>query len=117
MNTFYHDLLINAYNAFNERNIDAVISLLHPDVEWPNGWEGGYLKGHNQVRDYWERQWKEINPHVIPISLTEREDGRIEVEVHQIVKDVEGKELMNGKIKHNYTFENGLIIRMEIEEL
>ena len=35
------DLLGRMYAAFNARHIDAV----HPDVDWPNGWEGGLVRG------------------------------------------------------------------------
>lgn len=105
-----------AYKYFNKRNIDEVLSLMHPAVEWPNGWEGGYVKGHEGVRDYWTRQWKEISPHVVPTNLTEMPDGCIEVLVKQTVKDLAGKELFNGFVKHIYTFnEKGLISKMEIQ--
>ena len=112
----YQNIINHAYLAFNERDIDAVVSLMHPDVCWPNGWEGGYVNGTDEVRAYWTRQWKEINPEVKPVSLEERKDGKIEVEVHQVVKDMQGKELFNGNIKHVYSFEDGLIKSMEIEK-
>jgi nuclear transport factor 2 (NTF2) superfamily protein len=91
MTALHQNLLKRAYDAFNARNIDAVLLLMHRDVHWPNGWEGGYVDGHDEVRDYWTRQWREIDPHVESISFKEREDGRIEVEVHQLVKDLQGK--------------------------
>ncbi|KAM3114137.1 nuclear transport factor 2 family protein [Phormidesmis sp. 146-33] len=50
------NLLRKAYQAFNTRDIDTVLSLLHPDVAWANGMEGGYVHGHAEVRDYWNRQ-------------------------------------------------------------
>ncbi|HEY6976361.1 MAG TPA: nuclear transport factor 2 family protein [Chitinophagaceae bacterium] len=109
-------LLKKAYNAFNARNIDEVLLLMHTDVHWPNGWEGGYVDGHEQVREYWTRQWKEIDPHVEPVSFKEREDGRIEVEVHQVVKDLWSKLLSDGMVKHIYTIQDGLIKNMEIEK-
>jgi nuclear transport factor 2 (NTF2) superfamily protein len=117
MEQTFRQIIDKAYNAFNKRNIAEVISLMHPDVLWPNGWEGGYVKGHNEVTEYWQRQWKEINPHVKPISLKENETGQIEVKVHQVVKDMSDKVLIDGLIKHIYTFENGLIKSMEIEKL
>ena len=36
-----HPLLAKAYAAFNARNIDEVLTTLHPEVDWPNAWEGG----------------------------------------------------------------------------
>ena len=111
----YENLINRAYAAFNKRDIDSVISLMHANVRWPNGWEGGYVNGRDEVREYWTRQWKELNPVVTPVALTEREDGKIEVKVHQVVKDLQGKELFNGDIKHVYSFSEGLIQSMEIE--
>jgi len=110
------DLLKKAYSAFNARDVDTVLSVLHPDVRWSNGWEGGYVHGHEEVRNYWTRQLKELNPNVQPVGFKERQDGQIEVEVHQIVKDLQGNVLFNGIVKHVYTIEEGLIKNMEIEK-
>ena len=112
----YQKLIQQAYSSFNARNIDAALLLTHTDVLWPNGWEGGYVKGHKEVRDYWTRQWKKLDPHVDPVTFTERPDGQVEVDVHQVVKDLQGKILFDGMVKHIYVLENGLIKSMEIEK-
>ncbi len=109
------ELIKKAYEAFNGRNIDEALSLMHPDVKWPNGWEGRYVYGHDAVRDYWTRQWKEFDPKVMPVSIHENDNEQIEVDVHQLVKDLQGNVLADGTIKHIYSFENGLIAKMEIE--
>jgi hypothetical protein len=109
------DLIIKAYAAFNKRDIETVLSTFHPNVHWPNGWEGGYVNGHNEVRNYWTRQWREVDPKVEPTDFKEREDGKLEVDVHQVAKDLKGNVLFDGMIKHIYTFENGLIKSMDIE--
>jgi len=90
---------------------------MQPLVHWPNGWEGGYVEGHDAVRDYWTRQWKEIDPTVTPVFFTPLEDGRTQVEVQQTVKNLDGAVLFNGLVKHIYTFEGGLIKSMEIESV
>jgi hypothetical protein len=36
-----HELLAHTYAAFNGRDIDAVLAVMHPEVDWPNGMEGG----------------------------------------------------------------------------
>jgi ketosteroid isomerase-like protein len=117
----YQDLIEQAYRAFNARNIDGVLELMQPDVQWPNGWEGGYVNGHDEVRAYWLRQWQELDPIVIPVSVQEKPDGHpdghIEVVVHQVVKDRSGQVVADGQIKHLYAFDEGKIIRMDIENL
>jgi hypothetical protein len=61
------DLIKKAYAAFNARDINKALSTIHPEVEWPKAFEGGYVRGHDEIRAYWTRQWTEINPDVQPI--------------------------------------------------
>src|SRR5689334_6480699 len=77
-------MLETPYEHFNARDIAAILPFLSTDVEWPNGWEGGYVRGHAAVRDYWTRQWREIDSTVVPTDYTTREDGRICVTVRQV---------------------------------
>ena len=116
MAAIYQNLIKKVYKEFNARNIDEVLLHMHTDVHWPNGWEGGYVNGHDEVRDYWTRQWKELDPHVEPVSINETEDGKVEVDVHQLVKDIKGNILSDGMVKHVYTIGNNLIIKMEIQK-
>lgn len=115
MNTNYADIIKKAYIGFNNREIDTVLSLMHPNIHWPKAFEGGYVVGHKAVRDYWTRQWSEINPKVEPLIITERPDGKVEVEVDQLVKDLEGKILFTGKVKHVYAIKDGLFYSMDVE--
>jgi hypothetical protein len=45
-------VLRSAYRAFNARDVEAALELMHRDVDWPNAWEGGRLVGRAAVRDY-----------------------------------------------------------------
>ena len=110
------EIITYAYQAFNKRQIDQVLAFFDPEVDWPNGWEGGYVHGHEEVRNYWERQWAEINPTVEPTDFETSADGRFRVTVHQHVEDPTGIVLFSGSIYHIYTFENGLIRKMEISD-
>jgi hypothetical protein len=109
------EILIAAYREFNARRIDAVLALMHTDVVWPNGMEGGYVHGHEGVRAYWTRQWGMIDPRVEPVKIEEDHRGRMVVEVHQVVRDLEGKLLLDKIVHHAYTIREGLIAGMEIE--
>ncbi|MET4141006.1 nuclear transport factor 2 family protein [Pedobacter sp. UYP1] len=108
-------LIKKAYAAFNNRNIDAVQSVMHSDIHWPKAFEGGYVIGHEAVKEYWTRQWSEINPIVEPVAFTERPDGKLEVKVYQLVKDLDGKILFDAKVKHIYVINDDLLQHMDIE--
>lgn len=110
-----HNLIEKAYSAFNTRDIDTALSTLHSDVQWPKAFEGGYVSGHDEIRKYWTRQWTEINPSVEPIEINERQNGALEVTVHQIVKDLQGNLMFDGTVKHIYTIQDDLLRRMDIE--
>jgi hypothetical protein len=110
-----HDILKAAYRDFNARRLDAVLALMVPDVVWPNGMEGGFVYGHDGVREYWTRQWAMIDPHVEPINIVEDDRGRHVVEVHQVVRDFEGNVLVDQVVYHAYRLRDGLIERMDIE--
>ena len=107
-------LLTEAYRGFNAREIDAVLALMHDDVDWPNGMEGGRVHGHQQVRDYWTRQWGMINPRVDPVSFQSSGGNQTTVLVHQLVRGLDGSVLLDQMVQHVYTLEDGLIRRMDI---
>jgi hypothetical protein len=110
-----HNLIEKAYLAFNAKDFDTVISTLHPQVDWPKAFEGGYVNGHNEVKKYWIRQGAEINASVEPLGVAKRENGTYEVTIHQKVNDLEGTVLFDGIIKHVYTIKDDLLARMDIE--
>lgn len=103
------------YEAFNARDIDTVIAAMSANVEWPNGWEGGQLKGPEAVRDYWVRQWVDLRLFLTPLRYRELSDGRIEVSVKQVARDPGGYVLAREEVRHVYEFDRGLVCRMRTE--
>jgi hypothetical protein len=103
------------YVSFNARDIDAVLAATTEDVDWPNAWEGGRVTGKEAVRDYWRRQWSEIDPTVEVSSIAVRPDGLVAVEVRQTVRDLDGKLVSEGDVVHLYEMRDGLVARMTVE--
>jgi ketosteroid isomerase-like protein len=111
------ELLRAAYAAFNERDIDAALALMAPDVTWPRAFKGGFVRGPEEVRAYWTEQWSEINGHVEPIAFHPEDAGQILVKVHQVVRDPTGAVLADEHVGHRFTIEHGLIQAMEVDRL
>lgn len=109
-------ILQEMYCAFNERNIDAALGWMTPDVKWPRAFKGGFVHGPEAVRAYWTEQWSEIDPNVDPASFIQKSDSSILVKVHQVVRDLSGKILADDIVGHLFTFEGGLIDKMEVCE-
>ena len=110
------ELLHRAYAAFNRRAIETVLALMHPNVDWPNGMEGGRVLGTAAVRDYWKRQFESIDSLVEPKAFTTEADGKIAVDVHQVAHDKAGRLLADRMIQHVYEIRDGLIQSMEIRD-
>lgn len=109
-------ILRQVYERFNARDIEAVLAVLHTDVTWANGMEGGHVHGREGVRSYWTRQWATIDPRVEPTGFSTDADGRVVVEVHQTVRDLQGAVLVDQMVGHIFTIENGVITRFDIRE-
>ena len=110
------ELLQTMYAAFNRRDIERVLAQMQENVDWPNGMEGGRVLGKSAVRDYWTRQFGVLAPNVQPKNFSREADGRIAIDVHQVVHDKSGKLVVDQMIQHVYEFRNGLIQSMEIRE-
>jgi len=108
------ELLEHLYDRFNARDMEAVLATMHLDVMWANGMEGGHVRGHDGVRNYWTRQWAIIDPHVEPAGFSAGADGATNVEVQQTVRDLKGNVLSDKMVGHTFLIEDGLIRRFDI---
>ncbi len=108
------ELLRTGYVAFNARDIDAALALMTPDVHWPRAFKGGFVHGPEAVRAYWKEKCSEIDGHVEPVAFHLEDDGQILVEVHQVVRDLNGTVLADEHVGHRFTIKHGLIQGMEV---
>jgi ketosteroid isomerase-like protein len=108
------ELLKLLYDRFNARDMETVLACMHEDVIWANGMEGGHVHGRDGVRSYWTRQWAMIDPHVEPVEFSSSSNGELVVEVHQIVRDLQGKVLVDQIVGHIFQIENGMVKRFDI---
>ena len=108
------ELLRLLYDRFNARDLEALLTTMHPHVMWANGMEGGHVHGRDEVRSYWTRQWAMIDPHVEPVAFAHGPEGELVVEVHQLVRDLNGNVLSDMTVGHVFRIEKGLIRRFDI---
>ncbi len=112
------DILRAAYAAFNARDVDAALALMHPQVDWPNAWEGGRVRGREAVAGYWRRQFERISSTVTPECFDRDSDGAVTATVHQVVRDAAtGAVQSDTHVLHRYRLEGGLVVRMDVLEL
>lgn len=107
-------LIRSLYAGFNRRDMEAVLAALADDVAWANGMEGTHVHGRDAVREYWTYQWSVIDPAVDPLSVARVDDGATVVDVHQVVRDLEGKVLLDEVIQHAFRVQDGRVVRFDI---
>jgi SnoaL-like domain len=118
------ELVKRLYEDFNARNIDSVLAMLTEDVIWANAMDGGYVRGHEGIREYWTRQWSMVSPHVEPVALRKGDDGSIFVEVIQTVRDLEGNLLQDQThglkdktVGHIFRFKDGRVSHFDVQDV
>jgi ketosteroid isomerase-like protein len=111
------ELLRRVYALFNGRDIESVLAAMHPDVAWANGMEGGHVRGRDEVRRYWKRQWAIVDPHVEPVEISSNGEGEVVVKVHQVVRDLKGNLLADRLVMHVFQMPNRLIQRFDIRDV
>ena len=108
------EFLKQIYRWFNAREVERVLGAMREDVVWANGMEGGHVHGRDGVQSYWKRQWELVDPNVEPAGFSTGKNGEIIVEVHQTVRDLTGKVLLDQMVGHIFAIEDGLIKRFDI---
>ena len=108
------EFLKGVYERFNARDMESVLGAMQDDVVWANGMEGGHVHGREGVRAYWTRQWATIDPHVEPVQFSIDAGGTVVVEVHSLVRDLDGNVLADSMVGHVFRIEGGLIQRFDI---
>ena len=71
------------------------------------------MRGREEVRRYWT-EFDVTDPRAEPQSISEAEDGRVVVDVRQVVRDLEGTLIADQRVQHVYWIRDGLIARMDI---
>ena len=107
-------LLTDLCEAYNRRDWPDFAARLHPDVDWPDQTGHGRLIGHGALREYWDRNDTVITVEVTPLTFTTLADGRVRVDVNQVVRSTTGALWSDIQVRHFYTLQNGLVSRMDV---
>lgn len=109
-----HELIGRMYDAYNGRDLEALIALVSPDVNWPD--DDNRLHGRAAVGDYWSRQWARIRTHDEVLGLADLGPGRTAVRISQVVRDLNGAIVSTGAFLHIFELRDGLVERMDVRK-
>jgi ketosteroid isomerase-like protein len=106
-----------AYEAINRGDIDVALSLMSPDVDWPNTVEGGREHGREAVRAYWTRLFGLLIPRFDPLCVRHADDGRLVAHALLHFSDpASGEPLAHQYVRHVFTWRGSLVARMDASE-
>lgn len=108
-------LLTRLYEAYNRRDFTAFSALLTTDVDWPDQIQDGRLVGRDALAAYWAANDKVIKVDSAPVSFVDLPDGRVAVDVNQIVRNLAGQIWCDSCVRHIFTLRDGKVSRMDIE--
>jgi hypothetical protein len=107
-------LLLRFYRAIDVKDVDAIVAMLHPDVDFPDQLnEDRRLHGVEAVRAYYERAFSIIAGESTLTAFHSRPDGSVEVRVHHHVTSLDGALWHDGPVDYSFGFRDGLIARLD----
>ena len=107
-------LLTDLFAAYNRRDFDAFSAGLHEDIDWPDQLRGARIKGRAALQAYWGVIDQAIRVEVAPLTFTLEPDGRIRVELSQVVRGLSGSLWSDIRVRQYYTLRDGLVWRMDV---
>jgi ketosteroid isomerase-like protein len=110
-------LLTKVYEAYNRRDFAVFSAFLTSDVDWPNQLQGGRVRGRDAVAALWRETDQSIQVDLAPVTFALETDGRVAVNVNQIVRNLGGQIWSDSCVRHVFTVEDGMIARLDVEPL
>jgi ketosteroid isomerase-like protein len=108
------ELLRDAYDRFNGRDVESLLEYMTDDIEWPDVAQQTVLHGKEPIRAYWRAQFAATDPRVTPVEFVPVGDEVVAV-VEQQVLTHDGQILVPlTVVYHRYRFAGRLVRRMDV---
>lgn len=114
------EIVRDAYQAYNSRDIDGLLAYVTSDVNWPDGTTSDpdkRLHGPASLREYWQKQWDVTVTRDTPTEIIELPDGRVKVLLDQVVRNLAGEQVSTGRFEYVFELRDNLISRLDITYL
>jgi hypothetical protein len=103
-------LLTSLYDAMSRQDVDGVLALMHPEIDWPNTLGEGRVQGLDALRAYWRDQFALVRLSTAMLEYREQPDGSVITKVSVSRHTLAGA-LWDDQVAYNrFRFEDGLIV-------
>jgi ketosteroid isomerase-like protein len=112
------DRLRTAYDGFTRRDMQAILSVMDPDIEWDATdalAHTGMFHGHDGVTDYIETlsgAWDEYE--LVPEQFTESSDGRHVMVLGSVRGRLVSGQDVDARFAHVLQVEDGKVTRLKV---
>lgn len=107
-------IVLALYEAFDRKDVPAMVATLHPDASWHNMLGPDRLEGAEVIGRMWAEQITRFEVQVSPIALTLEADGSLLAEAYFVIRGINGRLFTEEKGTQRYRFRDGLIVWMEL---
>lgn len=108
------DLMRTAFDAYNRQDAATLLTLVTEDVLWPG--DEGMLRGKDELRAFWKRQWAETKTHDEVLAVQTREAGYVVVDLSQKVHAIDGTPISSARLRYGFVVKGGLIRRLQTRQ-
>jgi uncharacterized protein len=111
------EVVEQVYAALGRGELDAFLSVLHPDAEWhwpPGGADSGVFRGLDEIRrgvELWEEPWADFR--MDPEELLERGDSVLAIVRYRARGRASGAPV-EYRVAHLWEFSEGAALRMRM---
>jgi ketosteroid isomerase-like protein len=109
------DLIVRYYEALTRRDIEALMTMMHPQARFEDFLEGGEIAGPGAVRAFFERLFGTLAPDFDLISVKSRPDGRVQAEMQVVTHDRSGHVWSDTRSYAIHAVIDGLIHNIELQ--
>lgn len=106
-------LLLRFYKALDNKDVEGVAAVLHPDADIPDQLNETRVVGAAAILDYLNRAFALIDAESTPTAFRACPDGAMEVRVHHHVTSLDGALWHDGPVNYRFAFRDGLIVRQD----
>jgi len=108
--------ITSLWTALNHQDVETALAQLHPDVDWQDIMNGGRHKGVEAVRAYWAGVYALITSGSSSIDYRPIDGDRVAARMLHVIHDKKGALWSEETMTHVFTFRDGLISRMDLDE-
>jgi ketosteroid isomerase-like protein len=112
------EIVEQLYEAWNRRDLEAILAFTHPEAEYVNSpfaVEPGTRRGHTEISEVFRKQWEGLGPDARQQVDRAYPEGDEVITAARVTRSMPGSDAqIENRVAVRWTFRGGLVIRFEV---